>query len=175
VPQRDFRDGCDAKIVMGRRGSLALDSALSPLFHQQFDFAIQPIVMRTPYQLRDDSRRLRREQTPAESLLWQNLRAKRLNGAKFRRQHAIGDYIVDFCCLRHRLVVEVDGGQHAGDQEEEKDAARTARLEAQGFRVIRFWNDDVMKNLDGVLTSIVDALEESGFDQTAEEEAESRS
>jgi very-short-patch-repair endonuclease len=116
--------------------------------------------MRTPEQLRADSRRLRREQTPAEGLLWQNLRAKRLNGAKFRRQHAIGDHIVDFCCLRHRLIVEVDGGQHAGKEEEEKDAARTARLEAHGFKVIRFWNEDVLSGLDGVLTSIADAIRE---------------
>src|SRR5580700_11084869 len=115
--------------------------------------------MRTPEQIRADSRRLRREQTPAENMLWQNLRAKRLNGAKFPRQHAIGDYIVDFCCLQHRLVVEVDGGQHTA--EAEKDAARTARLEAHGFKVIRFWNEDVMRDLDGMLTSIVDALKES--------------
>jgi very-short-patch-repair endonuclease len=130
--------------------------------------------MRTPEQLRADSRRLRREQTPAENMLWQNLRAKRLNGAKFRRQHPIGDHIVDFCCLKHRLIVELDGGQHAAEGEEEKDAARTARLEAHGFGVIRFWNEEVLKNLDGVLTSIVEALKESGFDKE-EAEAESQS
>ncbi len=131
--------------------------------------------MRTPYQLRDDVRRLRREQTPAEGLLWQNLRAKRLNGAKFRRQHPIGNQIVDFCCLKHRLVVEIDGGQHA--DEVEKDAARTARLEAHGFKVIRFWNDDVLNNLEGVLTSIADALRERAneLSDVLAEEAESQS
>ncbi|HLI80443.1 MAG TPA: DUF559 domain-containing protein [Candidatus Binataceae bacterium] len=129
--------------------------------------------MRTPEQLRADSRRLRREQTPAEGFLWQQLRAKRLNGAKFRRQHPIGDHIVDFCCLQHRLVVEVDGAQHA--DEEKKDAARTARLEKHGFRIIRFCNDDVLRNLDAVLTTIVEALTESGFERNAEAAAEPES
>ena|ERR1700730_12358918 len=127
--------------------------------------------MRTPEQFRSDVRRLRREQTPAENLLWQQLRAKRLDGAKFRRQHAIGNHIVDFCCLRHRLIIEIDGGQHA--EEIEKDEARTGRLEAHGFKVLRFWNHDVMGNLEGVLTSIADALRERGLDEVpAEEEAE---
>ena len=129
--------------------------------------------MRTPYQIRDDVRRLRHEQTPAEGLLWQNLRAKRLNGAKFRRQHPIGNQIVDFCCLGHRLIIEVDGGQHA--EEAEKDAARTKRLEAHGFKVIRFWNHDVLGNLEGVLTSIADALRASGVAPPQEAEAESQS
>jgi very-short-patch-repair endonuclease len=139
---------------------------------------MQLLVMRTPEQLRADSRRLRREQTPAEGLLWRNLRAKRLNGAKFRRQHPIGDHIVDFCCIGYRLVVEVDGEQHADADAEAKDAARTARLEAHGFKVIRFWNDEVLGNLDGVLTSIASALKENGFQEGDEDEeaaAESRS
>jgi very-short-patch-repair endonuclease len=127
--------------------------------------------MRAPEQLRADVRRLRREQTKAESLLWQRLRGKRLKGAKFRRQHAIGNHIVDFCCLRHGLVIEVDGGQHAEDIE--KDAARTARLEAQGFKVIRFSNDDVLRNLEGVLTSIVAALQESEFADSEDAEPQS--
>jgi very-short-patch-repair endonuclease len=129
--------------------------------------------MRTPYQLRDDVRRLRREQTPAEGLLWQNLRARRLNGAKFRRQHPVGNHIVDFCCLSHRLIVEVDGGQHA--DEVGKDDARTKRLEAHGFKVIRFWNGEVLANLNGVLTSIAEALRERGFREHEGEEAESQS
>ena len=128
--------------------------------------------MRTTEQLRNDVRRLRREQTEAESLLWQNLRAKRLGGAKFRRQHLIGDHIVDFCCLRSRLVIEIDGGQHTEDTE--NDAARTARLEARGFKVIRFWNDNVLRNLEGVLTSSQDALRESGFAELEGAEAESQ-
>jgi very-short-patch-repair endonuclease len=128
--------------------------------------------MRTPEQLRSDVRRLRRDQSQAESVLWQHLRAKRLEGAKFRRQHPIGAHIVDFCCLRHRLVIEVDGGQHA--EEVEKDAARTARLEAHGFKVIRFWNDDVLRNLEGVLTSIAEALRQRGLRNVPDAEAESQ-
>ena len=127
--------------------------------------------MRAPEQLRADGRRLRREQTEAESLLWPQLRAKRLKGAKFRRQHAIGNHIVDFCCLRHGLVIEVDGSQHAEDIE--RDAARTARLGAQGFKVIRFWNDDVLRNLEAVLTSIVEALQESEFADSPDAEPQS--
>jgi very-short-patch-repair endonuclease len=129
--------------------------------------------MRTPEQLRNDVRRLRQEQTPAEGLLWQNLRARRLVGAKFRRQHPIGDYIVDFCCLAHRLIVEVDGGQHA--EELEKDAARTRRLEANGYKVIRFWNHDVLTNLNGVLTMIAEALRERGFAESEDAESEEES
>ncbi len=138
------------------------------LYDQLAGSAIQHFVMRTPEQLRADARRLRREQTEAESLLWHNLRAKRLNGLKFRRQHPIGDHIVDFCCLRHRLVIEIDGSQHA--EEVEKDPARTRRLEANGFRVIRFWNDDVLRNLQGVLASILEALGDSGGLGAASEE-----
>ena len=129
-----------------------------------------PSVMRTPEQLRTHVRRLHREQTEAESLLWQQLGANRFGGTKFRRQHPIGNHIVDFCYLRHRLVIEIDGGQHA--EEVEKDAARTARLEAHGFRVIRFWNNEVLRNLEGVLTSIAESLQPSESDQA--EEAESQ-
>jgi len=108
--------------------------------------------------------------------LWQNLRAKRLNGAKFRRQHPIGNHIVDFCCLHYRLVVEIDGAQHADPEEELRDAARTTRLERHGFKVIRFWNEDVLRSLDGVLASIADALREREQElasmQTAELESQ---
>ena len=142
------------------------------LCHQLQESAIQLGVMRTPEQLRNDVRRLRREQTPAEGLLWQNLRAKRLLGAKFRRQHPIGDHVVDFCCLRHRLVVELDGGQHI--DEAEKDAVRTRRLEAQGYKVIRFWNHDVMGNLDEVLSTILKALQERGFETSEDTESEQK-
>ncbi len=126
--------------------------------------------MRTPYQIRDDVRRLRREQTPAEGLLWQNLRAKRLKGAKFRRQHPIGNQIVDFCCLAHRLIIEVDDGQHA--EEAEKDAARTKRLVAHGFKVIRFSNHEVLRNLEGVLTNIAEALRTPRFEESDEADTE---
>ncbi|HEY8603054.1 endonuclease domain-containing protein [Tsuneonella suprasediminis] len=87
------------------------------------------------------------------------LRGKRIAGWKFRRQEQIGDYIVDFVCFQARLIVEVDGSQHAVNAD---DMARDAWLEVQGFRVIRFWNNDVLTNADGVAAAILVALEVSG-------------
>ena len=102
------------------------------------------------------ARRLRRNQTDAERALWFRLRDRRLVGLKFRRQMPIASYVVDFCCESARLIVELDGGQHATSQEE--DAKRTAALEAQGYLVLRFWNNDVLKNTDGVVESIINTL-----------------
>ena len=102
------------------------------------------------------ARRLRRNQTDAERKLWFCLRDRRLHGLKFRRQTQIGQYVVDFYCETARLIVELDGGQHA--ERNERDAARTAALEAQGYLVLRFWNHDVLRNIDGVLESIVATL-----------------
>jgi very-short-patch-repair endonuclease len=99
---------------------------------------------------------MRSNQTDAEERLWQILRAKRLAAYKFKRQLVIDDYIVDFACLQRRLIVEADGGQHA---ESARDGRRDAHLNAQGFRVLRFWNNDVFENEEGVLTSIFDALQ----------------
>jgi len=98
------------------------------------------------------SRSLRREMTDAEKLLWRHLRMKQLGGYKFRRQHPLGNYIVDFVCLEAVLVVEVDGGQHA--ESAESDAIRTQWLEAQGLYVIRFWNNEVLNNIEGVKLAI---------------------
>jgi very-short-patch-repair endonuclease len=98
---------------------------------------------------------MRREPTPAEHRLWQTLRAKRLAGYKFKRQLGIDHYIADFVCLERRLIIEADGGQHA---ENPHDLRRDAYLTAQGFRVLRFWNNDIFNNEEGVLTSILDAL-----------------
>ena len=98
-------------------------------------------------------RSLRSRQTDAERKLWFAVRDRRLSGFKFVRQEAIGPFIVDFVCRDKRLVVEVDGGQHADSAE---DAARDAFLE--GYRVMRFWNNDVLSNRDGVLTVILEAL-----------------
>ena len=98
------------------------------------------------------ARGLRRDQTDAERTLWLRLRDRRLNGLKFRRQTPIKSYVVDFCCESARLIVELDGGQHA--ERSEEDAKRTADLEAYGFLVLRFWNNDVLSNLDGVLATI---------------------
>ena len=100
------------------------------------------------------SRALRKTCTDAEMKLWQVLRSRQLDGLKFRRQVEIDGYIVDFLCPARRLVIEVDGGQHT----QGRDARRTAFLESQGFRVIRFWNHDVLQNLDGVWTKIEEAL-----------------
>jgi very-short-patch-repair endonuclease len=99
---------------------------------------------------------MRSQPTPAEHRLWQILRAKRLAGYKFKRQLPIDCYIVDFACPQQRLIVEADGGQHNGST---RDETRDAYLQAQGFRVLRFWNNDIFENEEGVLTSILDALQ----------------
>jgi len=93
--------------------------------------------------------------TDAERRLWFLLRARQLNGHKFRRQHPVGSFVLDFACLEQKLAVEVDGGQHA---DSEQDQRRTAWLEAQGWRVIRFWNNDVLSNPEGVAARLVEAL-----------------
>jgi adenine-specific DNA-methyltransferase len=90
------------------------------------------------------------EMTDVEVLLWQKLRNRQLLGFKFRRQWTLGPFIVDFFCWEAGLVVELDGGQHS----EEGDANRTSWLEEQGYEVRRFWNNEVMENLDGVLEAI---------------------
>ena len=89
--------------------------------------------------------------TDTERYLWRHLRAHRLAGGKFKRQQPIGSYIVDFVCFQARLVIEVDGGQHQGS---EADRQRDAWLQAQGFRVLRFWDNDVLTNLPAVLEEI---------------------
>ncbi|MGO9393999.1 MAG: endonuclease domain-containing protein [Desulfobaccales bacterium] len=95
------------------------------------------------------SRNLRKRQTDAEILLWRHLRGQQLEGLRFRRQHPMGRYIVDFVCLEKRLILEVDGGQH--DIEREKDEERSNWLIAEGYNILRFWNNDVLTNLEGVL------------------------
>ena len=90
--------------------------------------------------------------TPAERIIWYALRAHRLNGAAFRRQAPIGPYIVDFVSHAAKLIIEIDGGQHFEDGHERRDAARDAYLNAEGYRVLRFDNHEVMTNRQGVLT-----------------------
>ncbi len=97
--------------------------------------------------------------TPAELRLWSHLRLKNLDGARFRRQYLIEGYIVDFCRIKERLIVEVDGSQHADNAE--YDERRTQILEHQGFRVLRFWNGEVMQNIGGVVEVIFAALQET--------------
>ena len=99
---------------------------------------------------------LRGNMTDAEQQLWKHLRRGQLDGFKFRRQHPFGDYILDFVCLEARLIIEVDGGQHVANEIE--DAKRTAVLNKAGFRVLRFWNHEVMGGLDKVLDAIWNAL-----------------
>jgi len=99
------------------------------------------------------SRRLRRDQTDAEAKLWSRLRNAGLNGAKFRRQFPIGEFIADFCCPESRLVIELDGGQHA--EQVHRDEWRSALLARDGDRIVRFWNEEIVNNLDGVLERIV--------------------
>jgi very-short-patch-repair endonuclease len=110
--------------------------------------------------LRSNARALRKNSTDAERLLWAALRGHRLNGASFRRQVPIENYIADFVCHAALLVIELDGGQHFSDSAEQKDAARSAVIEAKGFRVLRFSNHDVMTNRDGVLETIASAVAE---------------
>jgi len=103
------------------------------------------------------ARELRRELTPAERKLWQRIRGRQLDGAQFRRQHAVGRFIVDFLCAKARLVVEVDGDTHA--DQVEYDTERTQWLNEQNdYRVIRFTNDEVHHNIDAVLATIEEAL-----------------
>lgn len=97
---------------------------------------------------------MRSAPTDAERRLWQILRAKRLEAYKFKRQVPIDHYIVDFVCLARRLIIEADGGQHSA----EGDAKRSAYLKRQGFRILRFWNSDILGNEDGVVEVILEAL-----------------
>ena len=111
-----------------------------------------------PNSIHERARRLRREQTVAERRLWRQLRDRQLLGEKFRRQHPIAPYIVDFVCLSRKLIVELDGGQHA-ERRKAYDKNRDDYLRRKGFRVLRFWNNDVLGNLDGVLGRIRRELE----------------
>jgi len=98
------------------------------------------------------ARILRRRTTDAEQQLWQRLRSRQIAGAKFRRQHPIGAFVADFCCVEAHLVVEIDGGQHA--ERAREDEQRTTYMAAHGYRVIRFWNNEVLQSLDSVLRRI---------------------
>ena len=105
-------------------------------------------------QTTDLGRELRCQGTPAERVLWLNLRNKQLAGVKFRRQQPLGNYIVDFVSFEKKLIIEIDGGQHNEDHIAGQDEVRTAWLNSQGFRVIRFWNNEVIDNIEGVLLKI---------------------
>jgi very-short-patch-repair endonuclease len=102
--------------------------------------------------------RLRANQTSAEQRLWRNLDRIPLLRTHFRRQAPIGPYVADFACLRAKLLIEVDGPSHAEPGAAERDLERTRWLEREGYRVLRFWNDEVFENIDGVLDTIYAAL-----------------
>jgi very-short-patch-repair endonuclease len=110
----------------------------------------------------DFARRLRRNQTDAERVLWFRLRDRRLAGLKFKRQVPVDRYVVDFLCTDGKLIIEIDGGQH--DQQRERDNIRTATLEAMGYLVLRFWNNDVMQNAEGVLQDILSTVSQARSD-----------
>lgn len=104
------------------------------------------------------TRTLRAEQTPLENVLWYQLRARRFQGWKFRRQHPIGSYVVDFYCHARRLIIEVDGDSHGEEDQIKHDKQRSRFILERGFRLIHFSNQDIRKRLDSVLTTILTVL-----------------
>jgi very-short-patch-repair endonuclease len=108
--------------------------------------------------LKERARQLRRDQTEAEKRLWACLRSRQLSGFKFRCQFVIGPFITDFCCFEQQLVVELDGGQHASNTDH--DEARSDFLRSRGYKVLRFWDNEVFENIDGVLQRIAQTLNE---------------
>jgi len=102
------------------------------------------------------ARQLRKSETDAERKIWQQLRSRILSEAKFRRQHPVGPYVVDFICINEKLIIKLDGSQH--QQQQDYDAARTAFLEQAGYRVLRFWDNDVLVNTESVMQVIFEAL-----------------
>nr|WP_247749059.1 MULTISPECIES: DUF559 domain-containing protein [unclassified Rhizobium] len=105
--------------------------------------------------MRSNARQMRKALTDAELKLWNEMRAHRLMGLSFRRQMPIAGYIVDFACPSHRLIVEVDGSQHGASEAVSYDKQRTLRLQQDGWTVLRFWNDDILKDIGAVCLHIV--------------------
>ena len=118
-----------------------------------------PRVRGTTPEIEAMAREMRRSLTPSESLLWQSLRRRRLGGFRFRCQHPVGPFVLDFYCPACRLVVEVDGPVH--EAEKEQDQARTQQLNAYGYRVLRFHNEEVFNSMDAVLERILQAAQHS--------------
>src|SRR5690349_11970262 len=108
------------------------------------------------------ARRMRKDATVAEARLWRSLRRHPIIGSHFRRQVVIGPYIADFACMAARLIVEVDGAQHGEETKAVLDKARTAWFETEGYTVLRFWNNEIFANIDGVLSVIHAALARTG-------------
>jgi very-short-patch-repair endonuclease len=114
--------------------------------------------MAVPHDILHNARQLRGTQTDAENLLWHILRGRRFCGFKFRRQHPVGSYILDFYCHDAQLAIELDGGGHAVEEQMEYDQQRTKELTGAGIRVLRFWNNQVFKQTEAVLEAIYEAL-----------------
>ena len=104
------------------------------------------------------ARNLRNNPTPQEKILWSYLKNKNLNGLKFRRQYPIGKYIVDFVCIELKLIIELDGGQHNEDKNIIYDSERTKFLESNGYNVVRFWNNDIDNNIEGVYEKLLELV-----------------
>ncbi len=119
---------------------------------------MQTMPIRKPHA---NARKLRKNMPPAEQRLWYFIRNKQLGDFRFRRQHSVGPYITDFACVEARLVIELDGDQHALGTAPARDEKRDAFMESDGWKALRFWNRDVYENIDGVLESILDACENS--------------
>jgi very-short-patch-repair endonuclease len=113
-------------------------------------------VKRIKPMLTANARSLRKDMTDTERMLWHALRGKQLHECRFRRQHPIGPYIADFACIDKKLLIELDGGQH--QDQIFYDQHRTVFLEMQGWQVLRFWNNDVLNNMEGVLAVVAEAL-----------------
>lgn len=111
---------------------------------------------------------LRQNATDAENLLWRHVRAKQLGDCKFRRQHPLGPYVLDFVCLERGLVVELDEGQHSEGQQLHHDQVRTEWLQAQGYTVLRFWNHEVLQQTSDVLARVLQALTPDPLPQAGE-------
>lgn len=126
-------------------------------------------MQRIPPKTKQNARALRKYLTDAEQLLWRRLRKRQLNEHRFRRQHPIGRYIVDFVCLEQKLVIELDGSQHQDQQY--YDDRRDKWLQSQGYSVLRFWNNQVMNELDHVLEAISNTLPSSQSSPFKGEEA----
>ena len=122
------------------------------------DHYLNKLHLGTSASTRENAKALRSSQTEAEKKLWSFLRNKQLKGKKFRRQHAIADYVVDFYCHECRLAIELDGSYHNTEEAKESDRARTALLNEHGITVLRFWNNEVIKEIEKVLEKIASNL-----------------
>ena len=126
-----------------------LDKTPSPLQGEGWDGGK---MQRISPKIKNNARSLRRNMTDVERMLWAKIRSGQLQGFRFRRQHPIGNYIVDFICLELKLVIELDGSQHMDQQQ--YDMKRSQWLQNNGFKIVRFWNSDVLENFDGVMQTI---------------------